>query len=56
MKFKDYQQDKNRMYFFSMSIKIPLKLFKTINFRQNMAVWMQPMCTHNLTQAQDPGK
>ena len=25
-------------------------------FRQNTAIWMQPMCIHNLTQAQDPGE
>ena len=27
---------------------------KKINFRQNTAIWTQSMCTHNLTQAQDP--
>ena len=29
--------------------------FKKINFRQNMAVWMQLMSIHTLTQAQDLG-
>ena len=31
-----------------------LLLFKQINFRQNTAIWTQPMRTHNLTQAQAP--
>ena len=30
-------------------------LFKNINFRQNTAIWTQPMLTHNLTQAHDMG-
>ena len=32
-----------------------LLLFKKINFRQTMAISMQPGHTHNLKQAQDPG-
>ena len=33
----------------------PSILFKKINFRQNTAIWTQPMRTHNLTHAQDLG-
>ena len=29
--------------------------YYSINSRQNTAIWMQPMCSHNLTQGQDPG-
>ena len=30
-----------------------IPIIKKNNFKQNMAIWMQPMRTHNLTQAQD---
>ena len=29
---------------------------KKNRFQTNTAVWMQPMCTHNLTNAQNPGR
>ena len=35
-------------------LKYTLSITQKINFRQNMAIWMQPMHTHNLTQAQAP--
>ena len=36
-------------------LKYTFFLFKKVNFRQNMAIRMQPMRTHNLTQTQDSG-
>ena len=37
----------------TFSHNFSLFIIQKIDFRQNMAIWMQPRHTHNLTQAQD---
>ena len=37
----------------TFSQNVSLFIIQKIDFRQNMAIWMQPRHTHNLTQAQD---